>query len=94
MILLDFNNNVAFRILYISFFLSNIVHLYHRYEAMTDLVRLLDSLVDHKGNILIDGINEDVLPVTEEEEEIYGPIDFDPVSKETNNAEYLIATFC
>lgn len=60
---------------------------------MTDLVRLLDSLVDNKGNILIDGVNEDVKPVTEEEEELYKDIDFNPVSKETSNSENVTVIF-
>ena len=55
----------------------------YRHEAMTDLVRLLSSLVDVKGNILIPGVNDDVLPLTEEEAALYGPIDFDPVSDVT-----------
>ena len=47
---------------------------------MTDLITLLGSLVDVRGKILIDGVNDSVLPLTEEEAKLYGPIDFDPVS--------------
>ena len=43
-------------------------------EPMTDLVRLLGTLVDTNGKILIPGINELVAPVTEEEKKLYGPI--------------------
>ncbi|XP_031573362.1 cytosolic non-specific dipeptidase-like isoform X1 [Actinia tenebrosa] len=47
------------------------------HEAMTDLVSLLDTLVDVKGNILVPGVNDSVAPVTEEEKKSYDPIDFD-----------------
>lgn len=33
------------------------------HEAMTDLVRLMATLVDSEGNILIEGINDDGLTV-------------------------------
>jgi acetylornithine deacetylase/succinyl-diaminopimelate desuccinylase-like protein len=46
-------------------------------EAMTDLVQLLASLIDSKGNILIDGIMDDVAPITDDEERMYENIDFD-----------------
>lgn len=45
-------------------------------EPMIDLVSVLNSLVDNKGNILIDGIREMVAPVTEKEESLYEAIDF------------------
>lgn len=48
------------------------------HEAMTDLIRLLGSLVDIKGKILIPGVNDSVLPLTDEEQALYLPIDFDP----------------
>ncbi|XP_032149645.1 cytosolic non-specific dipeptidase [Sapajus apella] len=47
------------------------------HEAMTDLVLLMGSLVDKRGNILIPGINEAVAAVTEEEHKLYDDIDFD-----------------
>ncbi|XP_046580783.1 cytosolic non-specific dipeptidase-like [Haliotis rubra] len=47
------------------------------HEAMVDLVGLLGTLVNNKGEILIPGINEGVLPVTDEERQLYKPIDFD-----------------
>lgn len=43
-------------------------------EPMTDLVRVLGTLVDSDGRIQIPGINEMVAPVTEEEKGLYGPI--------------------
>ena len=46
------------------------------HEPMTDLVRVMASLVDEEGNILIPGIKELVAPVTEEEKEVYKNIDF------------------
>ncbi|KAI9805711.1 MAG: hypothetical protein M1833_005204 [Piccolia ochrophora] len=45
-------------------------------EPMTDLVRLLGSLVDTNGKIQIPGINELVAPLTDEEKELYGNISF------------------
>lgn len=41
---------------------GNTVH-----EPMTDLILLLSTLVDQKGKILIEGVNELVEPLTEEE---------------------------
>ena len=38
------------------------------------------SLVDVKGKILIPGVNDSVAPLTEDEQKLYEPIDFDPVS--------------
>lgn len=46
------------------------------YEAMTDLVRLLASLVDSQGTILVDGVMDDVKPVTPDEEALYETIEF------------------
>ncbi|KNG91664.1 Cys-Gly metallodipeptidase dug1 [Aspergillus nomiae NRRL 13137] len=46
------------------------------YEPLTDLVTLLSKLVDSQGNILVTGIQEDIEPLTEEEEETYDNIDF------------------
>ena len=47
------------------------------HEAMTDLVRLMSSLVDSSGNILVEGVMDDVEPVTSDEEALYEPIEFD-----------------
>lgn len=47
------------------------------HEAMTDLIALMDSLVDRKGKILIPGIYEAVAPLYKDEEKIYQAIDFD-----------------
>lgn len=35
------------------------------------------SLVDKKGKILVPGIHDGVAPLTKEEEELYGAIEFD-----------------
>jgi Cys-Gly metallodipeptidase DUG1 len=43
---------------------------------MTDLVRILASLVDTNGRILIPGINELVAPLTDDEKALYGPISY------------------
>ncbi|THX99070.1 CNDP dipeptidase [Aureobasidium pullulans] len=45
-------------------------------EPMTDLVRVMGSLVDTNGKIQIDGIKELVAPVTEEEKKLYEGIAF------------------
>jgi Cys-Gly metallodipeptidase DUG1 len=45
-------------------------------EPMTDLVRLLATLVDTHGKILIPGIAEQVAPVTADEETLYDGISF------------------
>lgn len=49
---------------------------------MTDLIYLLNNLVDLKGNILIPGINDKVLPLTDDERATYTDIDFDKVSQQ------------
>jgi len=41
------------------------------HEAMTDLVRVMASLVDVDGKILIDGIYDDVMPLGEKEKDTY-----------------------
>uniref|UniRef100_A0A5S6QXM0 M20_dimer domain-containing protein n=1 Tax=Trichuris muris TaxID=70415 RepID=A0A5S6QXM0_TRIMR len=46
------------------------------HEAMTDLIYLLDQLVDSKGKILIPGIYDQVAPLTEQERQHYSTIDF------------------
>ncbi|RKF72331.1 Cys-Gly metallodipeptidase dug1 [Golovinomyces cichoracearum] len=45
-------------------------------EPMTDLVRILASLVDTKGNIQIPGLADLVAPLTDEEKSLYGDIAF------------------
>ncbi|XP_054160767.1 cytosolic non-specific dipeptidase-like [Oppia nitens] len=47
------------------------------HEAMTDLIQLMAKLVDSKGNILIPGIMDDVIPLTTDEEKLYKQIEFD-----------------
>ena len=45
-------------------------------EPMTDLVRVLGSLVDTNGKIQIPGINEMVAPLSEEEKSLYNGISY------------------
>ncbi|XP_061450419.1 beta-Ala-His dipeptidase-like isoform X2 [Rhineura floridana] len=45
-------------------------------EPMSDLIALLDSLVDSSGHILIPGIYDDVANLTEQEKKLYEPIEF------------------
>ena len=47
------------------------------HEAMTELVRLMATLVDEQGRILIPGIDEMVAPLTQEEKSVYPLIDFE-----------------
>ncbi|KAL3927000.1 MAG: hypothetical protein SGBAC_013258, partial [Bacillariaceae sp.] len=47
------------------------------HEAMTDLVRLMATLVGTDGKILVDGVMDSVKPLTPEEEALYETIDFD-----------------
>ncbi|XP_060869260.1 cytosolic non-specific dipeptidase-like [Metopolophium dirhodum] len=47
------------------------------YEAMSDLLYILNQLVDVKGKILIPGIDEGVEPLSEKEKELYEKIEFD-----------------
>ncbi|XP_070562901.1 cytosolic non-specific dipeptidase-like [Ptychodera flava] len=47
------------------------------HEAMTDLIGLMNTLVDKNGKILIEGVNDTVAEVTEEERKLYKDIDFD-----------------
>ena len=47
------------------------------HEAMTDLVKLMGSLVDSNGEILVNGVMDSVKPVTPEEEALYDGLDFD-----------------
>lgn len=55
------------------------------HEAMTDLVKLMSTLVDSKGKILVDGIMDTVKPVTPEEEALYDAIEFDLESYKEEN---------
>lgn len=57
------------------------------HEAMVDLVGVLGTLVDSKGNILIPGISDSVAELTDEERQKYDPIDF-------SMDEYLSDTGC
>ena len=48
------------------------------HEAMTDLIALLNTLVDSAtGKITIEGVMDDVKPISEKEIELYKDIDFD-----------------
>lgn len=47
---------------------------------MLDFIYFLDQLVDFKGNIIINGINDDVFFLMDDERVIYVDIDFDKVS--------------
>ena len=47
------------------------------HEAMTDVVRIMASLVDSQGNILVDGIKDDIAPLTDAEMETYKQVEFD-----------------
>ncbi|CAG2116081.1 unnamed protein product, partial [Medioppia subpectinata] len=46
------------------------------HEAMTDLVALMNRLVDTRGRILVPGVMDAVLPLTPDEEALYRTIDF------------------
>lgn len=47
------------------------------HEAMPDLCYLLNTLVDKDGNILIPGIERDIMPLLSNEKDIYEKIDYD-----------------
>lgn len=47
------------------------------HEAMADLVSLMGSLVDVKGKIQVPGVMDDVAQLTEAEQQVYKPIEFD-----------------
>lgn len=44
---------------------------------MPDLIYLMNSLTNNKGEILIEGLLDDVAPVTDTEKNIYKDIKFD-----------------
>lgn len=44
---------------------------------MTDLIYLLNTLVDKDGTILINGINNEVAPLSANEKDLYSKIEFD-----------------
>lgn len=44
---------------------------------MADLIYMMNTLVDNKGQILVPGIMDDVVPITDEELATYTSIDFD-----------------
>ncbi|KAH6566313.1 hypothetical protein BASA60_009524 [Batrachochytrium salamandrivorans] len=46
------------------------------YEPMTDLIQIMQTLVDSKGRILVPGIMDDVAPVTADELAKYKALDF------------------
>lgn len=43
---------------------------------MTDLIKLMSTLVDSNGKILVEGVMDSVKPVTKEEEALYDTIEF------------------
>uniref|UniRef100_A0A8C0EEF2 Carnosine dipeptidase 1 n=1 Tax=Bubo bubo TaxID=30461 RepID=A0A8C0EEF2_BUBBB len=55
------------------------------HEPMTDLIALLDSLVDPTGRIQIPGIYDSVTALTEEERKLYESIEFD-LEEHKNNS--------
>ena len=44
---------------------------------MADLIYMMNTLVNNRGQILVPGIMDDVVPVTDEELATYTNIDFD-----------------
>ncbi|XP_035429656.2 cytosolic non-specific dipeptidase [Spodoptera frugiperda] len=47
------------------------------HEAMTDLIHMMNQLVDKNGRIQVTGIYDSVAPLTENEKKLYTTIDFD-----------------
>ncbi|CAF0746204.1 unnamed protein product [Rotaria sordida] len=47
------------------------------HEAMTDLITIMSTLVDDQGRILINGMYDDVAPLSPAEEQLYSKITFD-----------------
>lgn len=48
---------------------------------MTDLIAIMSTLVDNKGRILIEGVYDEVAPLSAEEEALYTNITFDTVRR-------------
>jgi len=46
-------------------------------EGMTELIWMMNQLVDENGKILVEGLMDSVAPLTKEEEAKYTDIDFD-----------------
>ncbi|CDW57643.1 cytosolic non specific dipeptidase, partial [Trichuris trichiura] len=62
------------------------------HEAMSDLIYLLDQLVDKNGKILIPGIYDQVAAFTDEEKQLYTNIDFNIVTESYwRNLEEVLA---
>ncbi|XP_076645456.1 cytosolic non-specific dipeptidase 2 [Halictus rubicundus] len=60
------------------------------YEAMADLIYLLNTLVDVNGKILIDGVYDNVAKITAKELDAYNTIEFDVAEfKESVGADRL-----
>lgn len=53
---------------------------------MTDLIYLMNTLVDKDGKILITDIYKSVAPLTESEKKLYDSIDFDPEAYRCGNS--------
>uniref|UniRef100_A0A7S2ZT43 Peptidase M20 dimerisation domain-containing protein n=1 Tax=Rhodosorus marinus TaxID=101924 RepID=A0A7S2ZT43_9RHOD len=49
-------------------------------EPMTDLIKVISSLTDEKGNLGVPDLTAMVAPVSEDERRLYTDIDFDPVA--------------
>ncbi len=45
-------------------------------EPMSDLISILSKLIDSDGNVQVDGFYDDVLPLSDAENELYDEIDF------------------
>ena len=50
-----------------SMSMDYVKNLFSRHKTMADLIYMMNTLVDNKGNILIPGIMDDVAPVADEE---------------------------
>ena len=72
----DLKNSCSVLFLYVFWF----CFVWLSYEAMSDLVTLLGSLVDVKGKILVPNIEDEVLELTDEEKKLYENLDFDKVT--------------